>query len=58
MLVGISPGDQSILAGSATRDRSGSIVAFLESRPPLAEAGGIARALTVAAATGTQIHVR
>lgn len=58
MLVGISPGDQSILIGSAGRDRSGSITAFLDSRPPLAEAGGIARALVAASVTGVRIHVR
>ncbi|MBX3568035.1 MAG: dihydroorotase family protein [Rhizobiaceae bacterium] len=57
-LVGISPGDQSILAGSGARDRSGSIAAFLASRPPLAEAGGIARALVAAADAGSRIHVR
>lgn len=57
-LVGISPGDQSVLAGSSARDRSGSIAAFLDSRPPLAEANGIARALVAAASTETKIHVR
>ena len=57
-LIGISPGDQSILTGSTQRDRSGTIAAFLDSRPPLAEAGGIARALVAAASTGTRIHVR
>ncbi|RUX21391.1 dihydroorotase [Mesorhizobium sp. M2A.F.Ca.ET.042.01.1.1] len=57
-LVGISPGDQSILAGSPARDRSGSIAAFLDSRPPLAEANGISRALVAAASAETRIHVR
>lgn len=57
-LVGISPGDQSILAGSAARDRSGTIAAFLDSRPPLAEANGIARALVAAASSEARIHVR
>ncbi|WP_245429780.1 dihydroorotase family protein [Mesorhizobium sp. WSM3859] len=57
-LIGISPGDQSILTGSAARDRSGSIATFLDSRPPLAEANGIARALIAAASTETRIHVR
>jgi len=55
-LIGISPGDQSILSGS--RDRSGTIAAFQDSRPPLAEANGIARALVAAAAAETRIHVR
>ncbi|TIR25997.1 MAG: dihydroorotase [Mesorhizobium sp.] len=57
-LVGISPGDQSILAGSTARDRSGTIAAFLDSRPPLAEANGIARALVAAASAEARIHVR
>ncbi|MGT2465773.1 dihydroorotase [Mesorhizobium atlanticum] len=57
-LVGISPGDQSILAGSTARDRSGSIAAFLDSRPPLAEANGIARALVAAASAEAKVHVR
>lgn len=57
-LVGISPGDQSILVGSTVRDRSGTIAAFLDSRPPLAEANGIARALVAAASTETRVHVR
>jgi len=57
-LIGISPGDQSMLAGSTARDRSGSIAAFLDSRPPLAEANGIARTLVAAASTEARIHVR
>ncbi|WP_244493913.1 MULTISPECIES: dihydroorotase [Mesorhizobium] len=57
-LIGISPGDQSILAGSTMRDRSGTIAAFQASRPPLAEANGIARALVAATSAETRIHVR
>ena len=57
-LVGVSPGDQSILLGSAARDRGGDLAAFLASRPPLAEAGGVARAVLAAASTGARIHVR
>jgi dihydroorotase len=57
-LIGISPGDQSILTGSAKRDQAGTIAAYLDSRPPLAEAGGVARAILAAAATGARIHVR
>lgn len=57
-LIGISPGDQSILIGSAARDHSGTIAAFQASRPPLAEANGIARALIAAASAETRIHVR
>jgi dihydroorotase len=58
IMIGISPGDQSILEGSGQRNRDGSISAFLESRPPLAEAGGIARAVLAAAETGARVHVR
>ena len=57
-LIGISPGDQSILRGSLSRETAGDIAAFLSSRPPLAEAGGIARAMLAAAETGARIHVR
>jgi dihydroorotase len=57
-LVGISPGDQSILLGSSGRNQDGSIADFLASRPPLAEANGIARALLAAASTDARIHIR
>lgn len=63
-LVCVSPGDQSILDGSGRREasqmaeRDGGIASFLASRPPLAEANGIARALLAAADTGARIHIR
>jgi dihydroorotase len=57
-LIGISPGDQSILRGETLREDAGDIAAFLRSRPPLAEANGIARAILAAASTRTRIHVR
>lgn len=57
-LIGISPGDQSMLTGANERNKTGTIAAFLDSRPPLAEAGGVARAVLAAAATGARIHVR
>ena len=57
-LIGISPGDQSMLTGADERNKTGTISAFLDSRPPLAEAGGVARAVLAAAATGARIHVR
>lgn len=53
--IGVSPGDQSIL--DATTDR-GSIGDFLASRPPLAEASGIARAILAAREAKTAIHIR
>lgn len=56
--IGISPGDQSLLLGSLERTESGDIAAFLDSRPALAEAQGIARAILAAAATGVRVHVR
>jgi len=57
-LIGISPGDQSILVGSSLRNRTGDIAAFLESRPALAEASGVVRAILAAAGTNARIHVR
>src|SRR5262249_55037088 len=57
-VIGMSPGDQSILIGSGQRQQAGDIAAFLDSRPPLAEAGGIARAALSAAVTGARVHVR
>jgi dihydroorotase len=60
VLVGISPGDQSILEGETRRGAAGpgDWAAFCASRPPLAEAAGIARALLAAAQTGARIHIR
>jgi dihydroorotase len=56
----VSPGDQSILeAAERERDPQGSgIAAFLASRPPLAEAGGIAQGLLAGAASGGRLHIR
>ncbi|MBZ9894500.1 MULTISPECIES: dihydroorotase family protein [unclassified Mesorhizobium] len=56
--IGVSPGDQSLLEGSMARDHDGHIAAFLKSRPPAAEANGIARAVLAATEAGTRIHVR
>src|ERR1700692_1036738 len=55
ILACVSPGDQSTL-NAAMGD--GSVAAFLASRPPLAEASGIARAVLAAADTGARVHVR
>ncbi|MEP7457368.1 dihydroorotase family protein [Phyllobacterium sp. SB3] len=57
-VIGVSPGDQTILLGSEARDRAGDIQAFLSSRPPLAEASGIARAVLAAAQSSAPVHVR
>jgi dihydroorotase len=59
ILVGVSPGDQSILEGSGARNPDGrDVAAFLASRPPVAEANGIARALLAAAETNARVHIR
>ncbi|SAL29999.1 dihydroorotase [Caballeronia sordidicola] len=50
----VSPGDQSILNSVA----KGGIDAFLASRPPLAEATGIAKIILAAAEARTPVHVR
>jgi dihydroorotase len=59
-LIGVSPGDESILAGETGRaaGRAGGVEAFQASRPPLAEAAGIARAVLAASQTGARIHIR
>lgn len=56
-LAGVSPGDQSILSASEARGGS-DLAAFLESRPPVAEATGISKAVIAAAMTGARIHIR
>lgn len=56
--IGISPGDQSLLLGSLERGTSGDIAAFLDSRPVLAEAQGISRAILTAAVNRNRVHVR
>lgn len=56
--IGISPGDQSLLLSCLQRTGSGDIAAFLDSRPILAEAQGISRAILAAAVTKTRVHVR
>ncbi len=56
-LIGLSPGDQSLL--DAAERRGGSdFASYCASRPPLAEAAGIARAIVVAADTGARVHIR
>jgi dihydroorotase len=56
-VAGISPGDQSLLDAAAGQD-AGDIAAYCASRPPLAEAAGIARAVVVAADRGGRVHIR
>lgn len=60
-VAGISPGDDAIVAAHTSMDdpsRAASRLAFLASRPPVAEAMGLARACVAARATGAQIHIR
>lgn len=54
ILTCVSPGDQSLLEAVA----KGGIDAFMASRPPLAEASGIAKAILAAAEAKTRIHIR
>ena len=59
-VVAASPGDESILERRLADLAAGprGVDAFIASRPPLAEAAGIARAILVAAATGARLHIR
>ncbi len=54
ILACVSPGDQSLLEAVA----QGGVDAFTASRPPLAEASGIAKAILAAAEVNTRIHIR
>jgi dihydroorotase len=54
VLACVSPGDQSLLDAAS----KGGVGAFLASRPPLAEASGIAKAILAAAEANTRIHIR
>ncbi|WP_233836859.1 dihydroorotase [Paraburkholderia sp. ZP32-5] len=54
ILACVSPGDQSLLESV----EKGGVDAFLASRPPLAEASGIARAILAAAEARTRVHIR
>ena len=56
-LICVSPGDQSLIEAAARGDSTGA-AAFAESRPPAAEASGIARAIIAAVATGARLHIR
>jgi dihydroorotase len=60
LVLGVSPGDQSLIVSAAHADLPdpGGTEGFLLSRPPLAEANGIARAILCAAGTGARIHIR
>jgi dihydroorotase len=54
ILACVSPGDQSLLEAVA----KGGVDAFTASRPPLAEASGIAKAILAAAEAKTRVHIR
>lgn len=57
VLACVSPGDQSILA-ACDADGGRDIAAFAASRPPIAEAHGVARAILAAIGAGTPVHIR
>lgn len=60
VVAGVSPGDQSLLSHWATQpllQRIG-FEGFRRSRPPCAEAMGIARAIVAGMSTGSAIHIR
>lgn len=54
VLACVSPGDQSLLESAL----NGGVDAFLASRPPLAEASGIAKAILAATEAKTRVHIR
>jgi dihydroorotase len=54
VLACVSPGDQSLLEAAP----QGGVDAFLASRPPLAEATGIARTILAAAEAHARVHLR
>lgn len=54
ILACVSPGDQSLLESAP----KGGVDAFLASRPPLAEASGIAKAILAATEAKARIHIR
>jgi dihydroorotase len=60
-VAGISAGDESIVAAhtqTGMHEQASSREAFLRSRPAVAEAMGLARALVAAEATGARVHIR
>lgn len=60
-IAGVTPGDDSVyrLAGETARRVHGNGPrAFLDSRPPEAEAFGVAQACIAAASTGARVHLR
>lgn len=60
-VAGVSPGDDAIVAAHTRTQavsREASRRAFLASRPPVAEALGLARACVAARAAGARIHIR
>lgn len=56
-LAGLQPSDESLLRAGIRAD-DGSVAGYRASRPPLAEAVGVAHAVLSAADTGARVHVR
>ncbi len=60
-IAGITPGDDSIVTAHTDTSATGQVEsrkAFLASRPPLAEALGLAKALVAANSSDTRVHIR
>ena len=60
-IAGVTPGNNALFnraAEIARRDHGGALTAFPASRPPAAEAVGIAEACVAASLTGTRMHLR
>ncbi|WP_109476115.1 dihydroorotase family protein [Paraburkholderia sp. C35] len=54
----VSPGDHSLQTAPQSATGRAGLDALLASRPPVAEAAGIANAVLAAAATGARVHLR
>ncbi|MDR5880406.1 dihydroorotase family protein [Caballeronia sp. LZ032] len=54
----ISPGDHALQSAPQMHTGRAGLDALLASRPPVAEAAGIAHAVLASAATGTRVHLR
>jgi dihydroorotase len=59
-VAGITPGDDAVVRWKTTQLAKGNndVLAFARSRPPVAEALGVARACMLAEETGCRVHIR
>lgn len=61
LVAGVSPADDAVIASRTLKVQAGGgadLAAFYETRPPLSETLGVARACVVAAETGARVHLR